>query len=143
MLHKETMNEIASVISQLEKQRDAIERALAALREIEGTGQPAIKRGRPAQKTPGGKRVMSAEGRARIGAATRKRWAEKRAEETAAERTKAPARKKRRLTAAGRKHLSELMKARWASKNPPNAGKKKAPAKKRAGKKTAIASVTE
>jgi hypothetical protein len=115
------LNDIESIIQQLEQQRGAIERALGALREIVGSPVPAVKkRGRPPGKEKrGGARHMSAEGRARIGEATRKRWAEKRAAE-------APVRKKRRLTAAARKHLSELMKARWASKNPPKVGKRRA-----------------
>jgi hypothetical protein len=115
---------LGEIIRRLEKQRGAIERALAALRDIEGAGVPVKRRGRPpGKKKRGGKRHMSAEARARIGEATRKRWAEKRAAEAA--ETRAPARKKRRLTAAGRKRLSDAMKARWASKNPPKAGVKK------------------
>jgi hypothetical protein len=114
-----SLNEIDSIISQLEAKRAAIERALAALREIEGE-RPAVKRrGRPpGKKARGGKRHMSAEGRAHIREGVRRRWAEKRAAEAAAQK-KARARKKGGMTAAGRKRLSELMKARWASKNPP------------------------
>jgi hypothetical protein len=93
------LNEIQNIISQLENQREAIERALGALREIAGTAAPAAKkRGRPPKKRRGGKRHMSAEGRARIAEATRKRWADKRAAEAAAEKkaaTKRASAKKR------------------------------------------------
>jgi hypothetical protein len=113
------MNEIGNIISQLEDKRAAIERALAALRDFEGEGQSAAKRrGRPpGKKARGGKRHMSAEGRAHIAEGVRRRWAKKRAAE-------ASARKKGGMTAAGRKRLSELMKARWASKNPPKRASK-------------------
>jgi hypothetical protein len=35
------LNEIASIVFQLERQRDAIDRALGALREVDGTGTAA------------------------------------------------------------------------------------------------------
>lgn len=94
------MNEIQSIISRLERQRESIDRALGALREIEGTETSAAqKRGEsPAKKGLRARRRMSAAGRARIGEATRKRWADKRAAEAAAEKQagqKRPQRKKR------------------------------------------------
>jgi hypothetical protein len=61
------MNEIASIIRQLEQQKQAIERALAALKEI-GT-QPVR------ATTKRRKHHMSPEGRARIAEAARRRWA--------------------------------------------------------------------
>jgi hypothetical protein len=118
-------DDFSSIITELEQQLGAIDRALAALREISG---PAPRRpGRPrkdgsadvpaATEAAPKKRVLSPEGRRRIIAATKRRWAEKRAQEA---QEAAPAPKKRRgLTAAGRKRLSEMMKARWASNNPP------------------------
>ena len=74
---------VEQIISELEQQREAIERAISALRQVEGTpatGGPLKRRGRP----PGQKGHMSPEGRARIAEATRKRWADKRAAEAAA-----------------------------------------------------------
>lgn len=73
------MSEIKSIISQLEKQRTAIERAIGALREIQGGGampaaagdDSAPRRGRPPKK----KRRLSEEGRQRIIEAAKKRWA--------------------------------------------------------------------
>src|SRR5437868_1465354 len=101
------MDDLTSIITQLEQQRDAIDRALAVLREVGGTGDvaPAKRRGRP----PGSGNAAAAANRRSEG--QRRRWAEKRALERPAA-TKHAA-KKRRLTAAGRKRLSELMKARW------------------------------
>jgi hypothetical protein len=117
------MEDLTSIIADLEQQRAAIDRALTALREIGGTGSiaPAKRRGRP----PGRKTDVTVATANRRSEGQRRRWAEKKAaEKTAATK---PATKKRGLTAAGRKRLSELMKARWASKNPPKkVAKKKA-----------------
>ena len=113
------MNEIESVIAQLERQGEAIERALGALREIAGTTVPdAKRRGRPpGQKKRGGKRGMSAEGRARIGEATRKRWAEKRASEAPAAKTPRAAKKaKRVMSPEGRARIAEAARRMWAAK---------------------------
>lgn len=119
------MSDLSSIITDLERQREAIERALLALRDVQGSGSPAIakKRGRPrksaADAVPGPKkRILSPEGRRRIIEATKKRWAAVRAAGGAEQKSVAK-RKRPALTPAGRKRLSELMKARWASKNPP------------------------
>ncbi len=76
--------------AQLEKQIDGIRNAIASLTGV-GAGLGGAKRGRPAGKRgPGrpkgggkkrGRRKMSAAARARISAAQKKRWAEKRAKE--------------------------------------------------------------
>lgn len=78
---------------ELEKNRTAIDRALAALREIQGgAAVPPVRRvGRPPKSAsapaapaaaPAGKkrRKLSAEGRARIAEAARARWARVNAE---------------------------------------------------------------
>lgn len=72
------MSGIAGIIEELEQQRSALEHALEALR---GTGSaPAKRRGRPpGKKAPrGGKRYFTAESRARMAEAQRRRWAKKR-----------------------------------------------------------------
>lgn len=110
-------SDLTSIITQLEKQRAAIDNALAALREIGGaTGAPAPakRRGRP----PGRKEVISDDAVNRRSEGQRRRWAAKKANQTSTSN-------KGGLTAAGRKRLSEMMKARWASKNPPKPGVKK------------------
>lgn len=118
------MNDIPSIISQLEQQRGAIDRALEALREIEGTGTaaPAKRRGRPRGKENGGRRRMSAEARARIGEATRKRWAERRALDAEAEKKAGagPAKKKRgskrSISPEGRARIAEAARQMWAKR---------------------------
>lgn len=111
------MSDLSTVISELEQQRAAIERAVSALREITGPrpGRPR----KSAQTAVPKKRVLSPEGRRRIIEATKRRWAAKRAAETAQGKIAPAPGKKRTLTTAARKRLSDLMKARWASKNPP------------------------
>ena len=85
----------AQIINDLERRRDAITRAIDALRGLGGTtapsqsapGKPGKKRGRPR------KRKLSAEGRAKIIEAAKKRWARVNAEKAkAAAKKKAPAR---------------------------------------------------
>ena len=115
------MNEIENIIRQLEQQRASIDRALEALREITGIGAPvgAKRRGRPPGKKR--RRGMSPEGRARIGEATRKRWAEKRAAEAAAAKESAgPAKKKRSrkryISPEGRARIAEAARKMWAAR---------------------------
>jgi hypothetical protein len=75
------VNEIASIISQLERQRAAIDRAISALRDVEGVKQAqTASPGEATTKKPK-KRRMSAAGRRRIAEAAKKRWADKRAAE--------------------------------------------------------------
>ncbi len=79
---------IDEIILQLEKQRDAIDRALAALREVEGGSAPAAEK-TVAPKKAAAKAVekkrkgggMSPEGKARLIAALKARWAAKKATE--------------------------------------------------------------
>jgi len=67
------VNDLGKIIVQLEREKAAIERALAALREIGG--------GKPSASGPRSRRRgrLSAEGRRRIAEAARRRWAKKRA----------------------------------------------------------------
>jgi hypothetical protein len=75
------LGNFTDIISRLENQKATIDKALAALREFEGDApvtSEAPKRGRPAKsvEAPGKKkRTMSEEGRKRIAAASKKRWA--------------------------------------------------------------------
>jgi hypothetical protein len=125
-------NSLSEVIKKLEQQRIGIERALAALRDIEGPGfeapAPAAARsvGRPRKaKRKGG---MTPEGRKRLSEALKARWAAKKAGASA------PAKKAKRkgggMTPEGRKRLSEALKRRWAVKR----AAASASAKKSAGK---------
>ena len=107
------MNDIDNVISRLEKQRSAIDRALLALREIAGPNTPNAQ---PASQSKSGKRRLSPEGRRRIIEATKRRWAAKRAAGvgTAPKRAAAPSRRGK-LSEKGRKRLALAMKKRWAA----------------------------
>jgi hypothetical protein len=114
------VNNVASTIDQLEKQRSAIDRAISALREIAGPSGRTPTAAARDQSRP--KRVLSPEGRRRIIAATKKRWAAKRATKADQERSKAtPPPAKRVMTAALKRKLSLAAKRRWAlikQKNP-------------------------
>ena len=97
-------NGLKEVIKRLEQQRTAIERALTALREVDGTaveaspetsaGPVAAKRGRKAKRKGG----MTPEGRKRLSEALKKRWAAKRAGSA----VKSKAGRKGGITAEGR-----------------------------------------
>jgi len=68
------------IISRLEQQKVAIDKAIAALRDFDGSGiaeteTPKSKYAAKAVKKAGKKRVMSEEGRKRIADASKKRWA--------------------------------------------------------------------
>jgi hypothetical protein len=120
-------NGLKDIIKKLEHQRTAIDRALTALREVDGeaigsseaaVAPVAARRGRPKRK--GG---MTPEGRKRLSEALRKRWALKRAGSAVqpAKATKKATAKKAKaksggITAEGRKRLSEALRKRWAVK---------------------------
>jgi hypothetical protein len=88
----ESLNNIERILSDLEEQREAIERALSALREVADlvrSGAPAVAE---SSAPPRRKRSrLSAAGRRAISEATKRQWALKRAAERAAAR-KPPAR---------------------------------------------------
>jgi hypothetical protein len=73
--------DIEKTISDLERQREVIDRALSALREITGSAHTVAKRSPAASVKKGAKRRISPEGRARIAEAQRQRWAAKHAAE--------------------------------------------------------------
>ena len=73
-------NPFRDVIIRLERQKASIDRALAALREVEDTDEVTPK----TQTKPKGKHKISDEGRKRMAEAQQKRWAAKRAAETGA-----------------------------------------------------------
>jgi len=111
------------IISQLERQKTAIERALAALQRIEGTPAPAPAASAPATRKGG----MTPAGRRRLSAAMKKRGAATRAAEGApAAGPQKPARRKVRITPEGRKRLADAMRRRWAVKRGASAVKKSA-----------------
>jgi len=76
------MSGISGIVAELEQQKAAIERAIEALRDVGPGAAPRKKRGRPpgsvnrAAAPKKASRRMSPEGRARIIAAAKRRWAE-------------------------------------------------------------------
>jgi hypothetical protein len=133
---KDMTDGLDGIIAQLEHQRAAIERALAALREAEGIEAPASSAS-PSSGPATCNGGMTPAGRKRLSAALKKRWAAKKAAAAAAGETpQAPAPRKVSFTAEGRRRLAEAMKRRWAVKRAASAVKK-AGRKKRAAKKAA------
>ena len=110
------MSHIASAISELEHQKDAIDRALSALRAI-GTSVPKPGATNNSTSMSPGKKRLSAEGRRNIIAALKKRWAEKHAAQAVASKKTAPAKKakKRVLSAEARKKMADAARKRWAA----------------------------
>jgi hypothetical protein len=115
------------IITQLEQQKAAIDKALAALRDVDANGAATVETPVAEQQAPATrKRGMTPEGKARLVAALKKRWAaKKRADKKAAATAPAgspataPAPAKRKsggMTEDGRKRLAETMKKRWAVK---------------------------
>lgn len=98
------MPDITSIITQLERQRTAIDNALAALRDLSGQGQSTGLKNAGRSKGNKNRVGMSAEGRQRQIEAMRRYWA---AKKTGGKKsaTRKPV-KKRRLTEAGRKALA-------------------------------------
>jgi len=112
-------NSLNDVIKRLEQQRTGIDRALAALRQIEGPGLE-LAEAAPAA-APGGRRKakrkggMTPEGRRRLSEALKARWAAKKSG-SAAPAAPAKAKRKGGMTPEGRKRLSEALRKRWAAK---------------------------
>ncbi len=104
---------------QLREQIEVLQRKLGALLGGErSAAAPATAKTKKPVGRPAGKRTMSAEGRAKIAAAQKARWAktkETSAAPAAKNGAKAP-KKKGTITAAGRAKLAAAMKARWAAR---------------------------
>ena len=115
---KRSLSHIASTISELEHQKDAIDRALSALRAIGASGVKPGATNNSAGMSPG-KRRLSAEGRRNIIAALKKRWAVKRAADgNGASKTSSAAKQKpkRTLSTAARKKMADAAKKTWAER---------------------------
>jgi hypothetical protein len=119
------LKDIESIVSELEQQRSAIDRAISALREVSGTQASETSDGSQQQQAPATKkRGITPAGRRKLAEAMRRRWAAKRAGEQnsiagtqksapAAKKTRAT--KKRRLSPEGRQRIIEATKRRWAA----------------------------
>jgi hypothetical protein len=104
------LKDIEGIISELEQQREAIDRAITALREITSGGTRQATPTRAAASPQRKKRRLSPEGRERIAEALRKRWAAKRASKTLP--AKKAASKQRTGQKGGRGRLRERPKRR-------------------------------
>ena len=116
------MNNIESIITDLEHQRSAIDQAISALRSVTGTPESSSAIASEQKELLTKKRGISAAGRKRLADAMRRRWAAKRAsqdktvQESGSGRDKGAATRKHRLSPEGRKRIIEATKRRWALK---------------------------
>jgi len=105
----------------LELQRQRIEQQIAQVRAMlgkRGPGRPPASASQQEGSTtalaaPRKRSKFSAEARARMAEAQRRRWAEKRGEQGSAPRKTAT--KKRHLSPEGRKRIAEAARKRWAA----------------------------
>ena len=112
------------IIKQLERHKKVIERAVAALRDVEGTPPPAPVAGAPGAST-GTRKKFSAASRRKMALAQKARWAAKKAAANApvtSPQKAAP--RKVLITPEGRRRLAEAIKRRWAVKRAASAVKK-------------------
>lgn len=102
--------------------QEQIETLQARLHKI--IGEETISTPTSAKKKPAGRRKMSPAARARIGAATKARWARMKGK-ASAKPAKSPSKKttKTGLTPEGRARLAASMKARWAERKKAAAAK--------------------
>lgn len=137
MPQKLTAEIIHAAIEGFESQKRRIDSQIEELRQMLNGGSPerGAESGPPVRK-----RKISAEGRRRMAAAQKARWAKIRgeAEPTSPLAAPKPATQRRKLSAAGRKAISDATKRRWAAKRAEAQSKpmigKKAASKKRADK---------
>ena len=105
------------ILTDLHTEHDRIDRAIAALEGLDGTGRVSVTPGtQPAASQPRGRRTMSVAARKKIAEAQRKRWAERKAT-TARIDEAAPvqASGRRTVSAASRKKMAESQRKRWAA----------------------------
>ncbi len=130
-----TSDVLHAALEGLEARKRSIEEQLEQVRAMLGIRADGQKRrGRPPlaavpsedpsipEQAPRKRRRLSAEARARIAAAQRKRWATKKqskepAKTASVKAAPVKATKKRKLSAAGRKRIIEATKKRWAEYN--------------------------
>jgi len=103
------------IITQLERQKTAIERALAALQGIEGIPVSAPATSAPAMEVPARKRrEFSAVTRRKMALAQKARWTKINGEvEPPAPAMPEPPKPKRRISAEGMKRIIAATKKRW------------------------------
>jgi hypothetical protein len=109
--------DIRQIVSELKKERDRIDRAIASLQG--GSSNGRSRKTAPA-KPAARKGGITASGRKALSEAMKRRWAERRAKSAKVTGPKVasakPAKKRGGMSAAGRKRISEMMKKRWAER---------------------------
>jgi hypothetical protein len=133
-MRTDNLQQFVKLRRQLTEEKASIERRLQQINEALGgldsiapaaattKGSGSDRGGAKAKAGKGGKRQMSAEARARIAEAQRRRWAERRQESGADGQSNGSqdngsgpfARKKRKMSPAGRKAIAEAARRRWA-----------------------------
>jgi hypothetical protein len=110
------------IISELERERDRISRAIALL---ENESKNGIRKAAVPMKAATSKSLsggLTPAGRKRLSEAMKKRWAERSGSTGTSGKTAAPVitatqeKKRGGITTAGRKRLSQAMKKRWAER---------------------------
>jgi len=113
------IGDLANAISELERQRDAIDQALSALREIEAPTTTQSRSNNSAGKPTRKRWRISAVGKRNIIAALKKRWAAKRAAEASGASKPSRGSKpgpKRKVSATARKKMAEAAKKMWVAR---------------------------
>jgi hypothetical protein len=105
----------ASIIAQLEQQKTAIERALTALREVEGIETPTPVASAPEART-GTRKKFSAASRKKMALAQKARWAKIKGKSEPVSATPEAPKAKRKISAEGLKRIIAATKKRWRLK---------------------------
>lgn len=139
---------LTGIINQLEQQKAAIERALAALREIEDIAAPStaaeIRTAATPEASSRKRKKFSTAARRKMGLAQKARWAKIKGEvEPPPPPAPEPPKPKRRISAEGMKRIIAATKKRWrlqkaAAKSAPAKPAKKVAPKKVVGKKAVV-----
>ncbi|MGA2715043.1 MAG: hypothetical protein ABSG41_18240 [Bryobacteraceae bacterium] len=126
------------IITQLERQRTAIERALVALREVDAPATAAQVEPAPTPEAPVRKRrKFSAASRRKMALAQQARWAKVKGEIEPPPATAKTPKPKRRISPEGMKRIIAATKKRWRLQRA--AGKSALAAPKKVARKTAAA----
>jgi len=94
------------ILAELRSERDRIDRAISALATVNSTGHPRAGRPPRAAQRPRRRVRMSADGRARIAAAQRARWAK-------AKQAQSP-KPMRKMSQVARRKIAAAQRSRWA-----------------------------
>ena len=122
---------LTSIITQLERQKSAIDRALAALGEIDGNDATSA----PSVLAAPATRAVTSPSLNRRSEGQKKRWAAKEQANAGPDATPKAAHRKPTFTPEGRQKLADAMKQRWAVRRAAAAVKKTG--RKRATQKVA------